>query len=86
MSPSPLDVRVSDTYAQEVKNVIGSVADAAELFIQLTTFDEAATNQNARILQGLKMALQTRSFPEAQATLIQEVIESTGARFELDLP
>ncbi len=82
----PLDGRVADSYAQYIKSVVSTVADSSELVTSLMTHDESAPLQNQRLLQGLKNAVQTLGFNQADAAKIQAAIEALGARFELDMP
>ena len=86
MSQAQLDGRASDQYAQQVKTELATAVDAPSLISAMTTFDEQPVLQYARILTGLKQCLQSLAVSEAQAQIIKTAIESTGARFELDLP
>jgi len=84
--PQPLEAKVADSYAQHVKDVISGTADEAALITSLTTVDELSSNQNARLYQSLKLAIQSRAFTQPEATIIKAAIESLGFAFELDEP
>ena len=82
----PLEAKPAQAYAEHAKTLISTVADASELVSNMQEFDESPANQNARILQSLKQAVQTLSFTADELAIVQAAVVSLGARFELDLP
>ena len=82
----PLEAKPAQAYAEHAKTLISTVADAAELVSNMQVFDESPANQNARILQSLKQAVQTLAFSADELTIIEQAVVSLGARFELDMP
>ncbi len=82
----PLEAKPAQAYAEQVKTLISSVKDENELVENMVIFDEQPVNQNARILQGMKAAIQTLAFNQSETQIVITAIESLGARFELDLP
>lgn len=82
----PLEAKPAQAYAEHAKTLISTVADAAELVSNMQVFDEAPANQNARILQSLKQAVQTLAFSADELAIVESAVISLGARFELDMP
>jgi len=82
----PLEAKPAQAYAEHAKTLISTVADASELVSNMQVFDESPANQNARILQSLKQAVQTLAFSADELTIIEQAVVSLGARFKLDMP
>lgn len=82
----PLEAKPAAMYAEQVKALIPTAADENDLVANMVIFDEQPANQNARILQGMKAAMQTLAFNQAEAQVVIDAITSLGARFELDIP
>jgi len=82
----PLEAKPAALYAEQVKNLVSSVVDENELVANMVIFDEQPVNQSARILQGMKAAIQTLALNETEAQMVTNAISSLGARFVLDIP
>ncbi|MFC6634022.1 hypothetical protein [Microbulbifer taiwanensis] len=85
--PQPLEAKPAAEYATAVKTAIGTAVDSADLIAQLTTFDADALRLNARLVQGMKNALQTLAFTALEQNLILEAITTLGGEAAgFDLP